>query len=149
MSAEIHSLSDYIPDDDLVKIPDGEYQLSYRHHATWLYMGRFPKVVVTYRIADMGEHFDKPILGYYNASKIVGKPRKNGHFSAGWRSRLMWDYAICFGKPARKDRISMCRFKEHLVLGKVRTVTHNRDQKAYPDGLSYSVVGELLGKVNT
>ena len=149
MSAKIHSLSDYIPDDDLVKIPDGEYQLSYRHHATWLYMGRFPKIVITFRIADLGEHFDKPILAYYNPKKIVGKPRKNGHFHAGWRSRFMWDYSMCFGKPERKDRISMCRFKEHIVMAKVRTVTHNRDQKKYPEGLEYSIVGELLGKVET
>ena len=149
MSAKVHNLSDYIPDDDLVKIPDGEYQVSYRHHATWLYMGRFPKIVVTFRIADLGEHFDKPILAYYNPSKIVGKPRKNGHFHAGWRSRFMWDYTACFGKPIRKDRISMCRFKEHLVRAKVRTVTHNRDQKQYPEGLEYSIVSELLGKVET
>ncbi len=147
MSAEIKHFPDQLPDDDLVLVPDGEYQLSYRFHTTWLYMGRIPKVVVVFRIADYGEHFDKPILRYYNPSKIFGKPRKNGVFSAGWRSCLMWDYAKCFGKPARKDRIPMGRFKDHLIRGKTRTVTHNKDQKRYPDGLTYSVVCELLGLV--
>lgn len=145
MSAEIHSLSDYIPDDDLVLVPEGEYVLSYRHHVTWFYMGRYPKVVVTFRIFDIGEHHDKPVLAYYNPSKIVGKSRKNGHFEAGWRSRFMWDYTKCFGKPFRKDRISMCRFKQNLVRARIRTVEKNRDQKEYPDGLKYSIVAELLG----
>jgi hypothetical protein len=145
MSAVIHSLSDYTSDDDLVLVPQGEYILSYQHHTTWFFMGRFPKVVVTYRIFDMGEQNDKPILAYYNPKKIIGKPRKNGHFTAGWRSRFMWDYANCFGKPARQDRIPMCRFKDNLVVAKIRTVTHNRDQRKYPEGLEYSVVSELLG----
>ena len=147
MSADIHSLSDYIPDDDLILIPDGEYQLSYRHHVTWNFMGRSPKLIITFRIMDMGEHYEKPILSYYNVNKIIGKPRKNGHFSAGWRSNIMMDYATCFEKPPRKDRISMCRFKEHFVIAKIRTVTKNREQKKYPDSLRYSVVHELLGKV--
>ena len=146
MNAEIHSLSDYIPDDDLILVPDGEYELSYQHYKTWLYQGRYPKVVVAFRIFDLGEHNDKPVMAYYNA-KIKGKPRKNGQFTAGWRSRLMWDYAQCFGKPARKDRITMSRFKHHLVKAQVRTVTHNSGQKKYPSGLEYSVVDELLGRV--
>ncbi len=145
MSAQIHSLSDYIADDDLVLVPEGQYELSYKHHATWLYMGRFPKVAITFRIMDLGDHYEKPVLAYYNPSKIMGKPRKNGQFSAGWRSRFMWDYSMCFGKPPRKDRIVMDKFKESFVIGKVRTVTHNHNQKKYPDGLQYSVVDELVG----
>lgn len=145
MSAELHNLNDYLNDEDLVHIPEGEYELAYQHHATWLYMGRFPKVVVTFRIFDMCEHHGKQVLAYYNPSKIHGKPRRNGLFNAGWRSRFMWDYSACFGKPKRKDKIPMCRFKNHIVTGKVRTVTPNRDQRTYPDGLQYSIVGELTG----
>ena len=146
MTAKLIHMPDRLPDDDLVLIPEGEYELSYQYHATWLYMGRIPKVIVAFRIFDMGEHYDKPVLAYYNPKQLKGKPRRNGHFSAGWRSRLMWDYSMCFGKPPRQDRISMCRFKEHIVVGKVRTVTNNRLQREYPEGLRYSIVGELLGK---
>ncbi|NND82509.1 MAG: hypothetical protein HKN50_08790 [Gammaproteobacteria bacterium] len=145
MSARIHSLDEYIPEDDLILIPPGEYELSYQYHVTWLYMGRIPKVVVAFRIASLGEHFGKPIFAYYNVGKISGKPRKNGQFSVGWRSRFMWDYAMCFGKPIRKDRIPMVRFREHIVIGKLRTVTSNHEQKKYPESLQYSVVDELTG----
>jgi len=147
MSAEILSLSGYHSDDDLILIPEGEYQLSYQYHETWVWMGKAPKLSITFRIFDMGEHNNKPILAHYNLSKIIGKPRKNGHFSAGWRSNLMWEYVQCFGKPPRKDRISMCPFKEHLVIGKIRTVTKNHKQKKYHEALRYSVIDELLGKV--
>lgn len=147
MSALLHSFSDYVPADDLILIPEGEYELSYRHHHTWLYMGRYPKLVILFRISSNGEHFDKPIFAYYNVRKINGQPRKNGQFTVGWRSDFMMDYSICFGTPRRKDRIPMDRFRDHLVTGKLRTVTHNRNQKKYPEGLEYSVVGELTGKM--
>jgi len=145
MNAQIHSISDYIADDDLILVPEGQYELAYQYHATWLYMGRYPKVSVTFRIMDIGEHYEKPVLAHYNPKRIMGKPRKNGQFSAGWRSRFMWDYSTCFGRPKRKDRIAMDKFKEHFVIGNVKTVTHNHKQKKYPEGLEYSIVNELNG----
>jgi len=147
MKAQIHTLSEYIADDDLVLLPEGEYQLSYQYHSTWFYMGKYPKLVVLFRVFDPGQHNDKPVLAYYNLRKIVGKPRKNGHFHVGWRSDFMWDYTTCFGRPPRRDRIAMSRFKDHFVKANIRTVTHNREQKKYPSGLEYSVVDNLLGKV--
>lgn len=93
----------------------------------------------------IGEHYDKPVLAHYNPKRIMGKPRKNGQFSAGWRSRFMWDYTSCFGRPIRKDRIQMDKFKDSFVIGNVRTVTHNHNQKKYPEGLEYSVVNDLEG----
>ena len=145
MSADIHSLADYVPDDELVLVPEGNYELAYQKHDTWLYMGRYPKVKITFRIFSFGEHHNKPLIAYYNPKKIMGKPKPKGKFSAGWRSRLMMDFATCFGAPARKDQIPMSKFEESIVIGKVRTVTHNKDQRKYPDGLEYSVVSELLG----
>jgi len=145
MRSKVSHITDYLPDDDLVLVPESEYQLAYLNHVTWLYMGRIPKVVVTFQIMDYGEHHLKQVSAYYNPKKLIGKPRRKGRFSAGWRSKFMMDYVTCFGRPTRKDEIVMNKFQEVIVKGKVRTVTHNRDQRKYPEGLQYSVVNELLG----
>jgi hypothetical protein len=145
MTADLHSMNDHILEDDFVLIPDGEHELQYLGHKTWLYMGRSPKIVVTFQIVSSGEHHGKIVFAYYNAMTITGKPRKNGRFTVGWRSDFMMDYATCFGKPLRRDRISMQPFRGQTVIGRLRTVTKNRDQRNYPDGLQYSVVDELTG----
>lgn len=146
MKADIYQLpaNEYCKDDELILIPEGTYRLSYQYHRTWFYQGKFQKLIVMFRVMDFGDYFEAPLAAYYNVS-IKGKPKHNGTFKAGWRSRFMFDYATCFGKPVRKDRIPMTDFKKNLVLGKVRTVEKNYQQRDYPDTLKYSVVDSLLG----
>ncbi len=145
MIAEVHTIYNDLPSDKPILVPDGQYSVSYVQHATWLFKGRHPKIVLTFAIQDFGEHHLKLVHAYYNASKLQGKPKKGGHFSAGWNSDFMFDYSTCFETPTRKDRISMCRFKGVLVKAKTRTVTHNRDQRKYPEGMQYSVIDRLEG----
>ncbi len=148
MSASVHSLySNDLPNDKPILVPDGLYTVSYVQHATWLYMGRYPKIVVTFSIQDFGEFNLNHLNAYYNAKQLKGKPKKGGHFSAGWKSAFMLDYATCFETPKRNDRISMCRFNSVLVQAKVRTVTHNRTQREYPEGMQYSVIDQLEGVI--
>ena len=147
MSAKTYSLSDQISFEDLILIPEGEYTLAYCYHQTWFYMGSIPKLLIAFRVSDFGLHYEKPLFAYFNLRKIMGKAGKNGKFNAGWRSRFMFEYAQCFDRPKRKDRISMRPFKENFVTASIRTVTHNRNQREYPNGLKYSVVEELLRKV--
>lgn len=147
MTAALYDLDIHQHADQPIRVPEGNYTAAYSSHTTWLFKGRHPKVVITFIIQDLGEHFGKEIKAYYNVNKLSGKPRKNGHFSAGWKSNFMLDYTTLFGKPARKDRISMCRFKNCFVTVKAKTVAKNRDQREYPEDLQYSVVSQILGLV--
>ncbi len=146
MSATIHKLiPNNQPGEDFIRVPEGVYNLAYTHHITWRYMGRYPKLVICFTIQDFGEYYLLPVNSYYNLKKIQGKPKRNGHFTAGKRSDFVLDYTVCFDIPARLDRISMCRFKNAIVQAHIRTVTHNRMQREYPEGLQYSVIDHIIG----
>ncbi len=143
--ATVHSLySSELPNDKPILVPDGVYTASYVEHQTWYYFGRYPKLIVTFLIQDFGDFHLQPIKAYYNV-KIKGKARKGGHFAAGWKSDFMLDYSTCFETPARTDRITMCRCKNVLFQARTKTVTRNRAQRKYPEGLFYSVVDRLEG----
>ena len=145
MTATVHTLYDELPNDKPILIPDGEYRASYVRHQTWLFRGQYPKLIITFAIQDFGEFYLKHICAFYNVKKLTGKPKIDGHFSLGWRSSFMFDYSTCFGTPPRKDRISMCRFKNVLVDIKTRIVARNREQREYPEGMRYSVVDHIIG----
>ena len=144
--ATVHSLySGELPNDKPILVPDSVYTVSFVNHITWLYMGRFPKIVVTFAIQDIGDFYLGHLNGYYNAKRLQGKPKKGGQFSVSWKSDFMLDYSTCFATPLRNDRINMCRFKNVLVQVRTRTVTRNRTQRKYPEGMRYSVIDRLEG----
>ncbi len=133
--------------DKPILIPDGEYTAAYLKHETWIYKGKQPKLTITFAIQDFGEFYLKSICAHYNLSRLKGKPRRNGHFTTGWSSDFMFDYSNVFEAPTRKDRISMCRFRNVFVKVTTRTVTKNRDQREYPESLRYSVVDRMKQRI--
>jgi hypothetical protein len=124
----------------------GIYALRYSHYETArLHGGRAGKVVVWFTICEMGPHFERPVAAYYNAAVTSAKRRRGGNFKVGWRSRLVREYALVEGLPARTDRIRLDLLGRHLLEGRLATVTHDDKQRAIPAAVQYSVVAELTG----
>lgn len=120
------------------------YDLVYHHHETILYQGKQPKLVVWFKIVSCGPAFETILPRYYNLAAIKGQPRKNGRIKPGRASDFVREYALLFGLPKRLDRIPMDRFRDAVILGKVRTVKTDYRQRSTPQPLQYSVVAELL-----
>jgi hypothetical protein len=126
-------------------VPPGTYELKFLHHETCVMFGRAPKLACWFTVITMGEHFGVKLARFYNVRRIIGRPARNGRFKAGWKCNFVREYGRLFRLPSRLDRIAMSEFTRHVILGKVRTVTHGSDQAQIPDGLQYSVIEELTG----
>jgi len=126
-------------------IKSGVYDLVFDFYETVLLLGRAPKLVLWFRIANEGESFGTRLPRYYNVKRIIGKPRRSGDFRIGWKADFIREYVSLFGMPQRLDRIAMGGFKNHLIRGKVKTVTNDLRQRDIPEPLRYSVIQELRG----
>jgi hypothetical protein len=127
-------------------VPPGEYDLRFDYYDTATMFGCAPKLVLWFTIITMGPYFDVVKLArYYNATRLIGKPQRNGRFKVGYKSDFLREYARLFRAPSRLDRISMTEFTRHIVIGRARTVTQGADQKGIPEGLRYSVLDALTG----
>jgi hypothetical protein len=71
---------------------------------------------------------------------VFGRPGKHGRFKVGNSSKFLREYATLFHSVGRLDRIPMSRFGQHIIVGKVRTVTMGGDQKRIPGAMQYSVI---------
>jgi hypothetical protein len=122
----------------------GLYALRYmRYETARLHGGRAGKVIAWFNICEMGTHFGQSVPAYYNASVPSAKRQAGGRFKVGWRSRLMREYALVEGLPARTDRIRLDLLGRHLLEGRLETVTHGHDRRAIPADVQYSVVAEI------
>jgi hypothetical protein len=146
MSACIPIHSGQIWGQELPLIPEGIYDLSYCDYSTCLMLGKNPKVVINFQIMDFGDQFLKIIPKYYGVKKLSGKPRKNGGFMVGRKSKFLRDFLTLFpGQSVKRvDRIPMSRFQGVIIKGKVKTVVKGFDQRKIPEPLQYSVIEDLL-----
>ena len=147
MSAKVVEI-DRVASDETgpVIVPPGKYQLAFMGYET-KHIFRSQKLYMHFRILDYGPHFEKQVTRYYSV-RIIGKARKNGRFKAGWHSDLMMEYVSLFSRlPKRVSEIPITPYKQHILLGRVDTVTNNRARRPYPELLQYSRVAELLGVV--
>ncbi len=127
-------------------IEAGTYELRFDYHATCVMFGRAPKLACWFTVVTMGPYFNTVKLArFYNVRRLIGRPARNGRFKAGWGCNFVREYGRLFRLPSRLDRIGMSEFGRHVILAKVRTVTHGADQRPIPDGLQYSVIDELIG----
>ena len=132
-------------------VPPGTYKMMLVDYATiTLAHGKAKKLVLRFRITDMGDFLGIELPRYYNVD-LEGKPRLRGKFKVGWGSSFMRDYATALGSlPKRMNRIPMGAFDGVEVRGLVRTVTSGWAYRkgdtghALPQPLYYSVVERLL-----
>ena len=91
---------------DEFDIPAGKYSACIIDASTKLFFfGRSPKVVLTFRILDPGPYFEKLVRRFYAVKRIIGKPRRNGTFEAGPRSRLLRDISKLIDSRPPTDHI--------------------------------------------
>jgi len=132
--------------EELPLIPEGTYDIGYQNFSTSLMLGKNPKLVINFQIMNFGDQFGQIIPKYYGVKKLVGKPKKNGGFMVGRKSKFLREFLTLFPDQSvkRLDRIPMSRFQGVIIKGKVKTVVKGFDQRKIPEALQYSVIEDLL-----
>lgn len=130
-------------EDDKPLLPDGRYEAAYLGHET-AFVFQNAKVFLRFRIVTPGEQFGMEVFRAYRATKLVGKPCKNGKFKLRRGSDLFTDVARLLDIKARPDRLSLHSLKHKVWLIKTRTVVADYKQRPLPDWARYSVVDEIL-----
>ena len=126
-------------------VEPGEYSLRFDYFETAMMFGRAPKLALHFTIISMGAYFDVvQVSRFYNVTRLIGPPRKFGRFKVGRKSTFAREYGRLFHLPRRLDRLPMSAFENHIIVGRIRTVTEGSDQKQIPEPLQYSVLDELL-----
>lgn len=126
-----------IVEDPFPLLPEGEYTLAYvRHEYTAMFKGR-TKLVVVFRVVDMGEHFGTLLRRYYNVRK-VGK-----RYHVGASTDLAREMAALFGKGATRRGTDFGQIASALIVGEVATVTVDANNRRLADVNRYSRVARL------
>jgi hypothetical protein len=126
-------------------IAAGDYDAILVSAETWARChGWAPRVVLLFTISDAG-NVGVTVAGYYRVGRLEGKPRRNGRFMIGSRSRLYRDLARMLGRRPPTDRVP------HDVVGKLYRVTvrvTSTDRDGHPLGAAaYSVIDWVQGPV--
>lgn len=131
--------SDYEP-----LIPEGQYCFKLIGYETVCTFDS-PKLVLTCSIIDFGPYYQTQLSRYYCVERLLGKPGKNGKCKHKRRGDFMLEYFKLFPGRARPrlDRVPLEPFRNEVIIGSVRTVKSNSQQKKLPDQLMYSVIGSF------
>lgn len=129
---------------ELIK-PD-EYDMTLINYRTELFFGKAPKLVMFFKILELGEAFELILPKYYNVLEIMDKPGKKVAFKAGRSSDFLRDFSTLFPHVniRRLDRFPISYFQGVIIRGVVTTVTHDAKQRLIPKSLQYSKVSKLL-----
>ena len=131
---------------DEFDIPAGRYQASLVDVHTQLYFKKSAKVILTFRIQEYGPHFGANVRGFYAVKQLKGKPRKNGTFEAGPKSRLLRDMAqLMDGRPP--TNCVPTRLIDAVICEiELRRVTEVK-KTPLPESIQYAVVDHVVRKV--
>ena len=124
-------------------IPPGRYLACLVQWNTYYYH-RYPKVRLTFRILEQGEHFGTLICGHYRLESISGKPKKWGVINLRYGSRLARQLRRLYGTGVRPDRLSLRGLMDCYLRVEVRTVTEDSEQDELPACDHYSKVHKML-----
>lgn len=126
-------------------IPEGTYQVGYVKHEFNQAFGP-PRVYVHFRILDFGEQFEKILYRAYRLNSLKSPGRKNSSFTVGKGSDFVYELALVTDK--RSDRLLPNDFEGLLLEAKVGTVIKDYKQRPTPKPLQYSVIREIIGKID-
>lgn len=131
-------------------IKPGEYEMTLCDYRTDLFFGKAPKLVMSFKILDLGEAFEMILPKYYNILEIMGKSGGKGAFKVGKRSDFLRDFSRLFPHVNIRglDRFPISYFQGVIIRGVVTTVTHDAKQHLIPKSLQYSKVSKLLRVVS-
>ncbi len=132
---------------DEFDIPKGNYSACLIDASTKLfYFGRSPKVVLTFRILDLGPYFEKLVRGFYAVKRIKGKPRSNGTFEAGPRSRLLRDISKLIDSRPPTDHVPERIIEAAIFEIEVRLVDTVSGEKL-TESMQYAVVDRIVRRL--
>ena len=131
---------------DEFNIPAGRYQASLVDARTLLYFRKSAKVVLTFRIQDYGPHFGANVRGFYAVKHLKGKPRKNGKFEAGPKSRLLRDMARMMDDRPPTNCVPTRLINAVIYEIELRRVSEVK-KTALPESIQYAVVDHVVRKV--
>lgn len=120
-------------------IPTGRYAVEYVKYENWFYLGKRPKMTVTFRVIQPGDHYGVEVCRYYNLKSI----KKGGGFTVGHASKFWREYVALFGLPVRLDRIPMSAFKGEWLNAHITEVKTGPRDRPIPEPLWYSVIEHL------
>jgi hypothetical protein len=133
-----------VEDDRYPLLPPGRYRVLFDHWQTIMLFARAPKLALWFVISEPGEAFGKRIAKFYNVSRVVGRPGRNGRFRVGKRSHLVKDfYRLLPDRVQRLDRLPISAFGQSELVAEVRTVESDFQQSKLPQALTYSVINKL------
>jgi hypothetical protein len=84
------------------------------------------------------------IPAYYRVARLDGRPRRNGRFLVGTRSRLYRDLARMLMRRPPRDGVPLDELVERLYCVVVRDVETDRDDHPI-GGAVYSVIDWIQG----
>lgn len=129
---------------ELPLIEPGRYLLSFIRYETCRQF-KGSKVTLWFKVVSPGPEFGAEVARHYNATWVAGAGRrKGGRFKFGPCSAFFREYCAVFLRPVRRDRVSMDRFRNAVILGEIGTVTSGHDQTEIPEAARYSVVRRLI-----
>ncbi len=126
-------------------IAAGKHEAAFLGYETWARRRWDPRVVMLWQIMTMGS-FGVVIPGYYRALSITGRPRRNGRFRVGTRSRLYRDLARMMDRRPAVDFIPVDDLVTNTYNIVVRDVTTGQDKHDLGVGV-YSVIEWVEGRV--
>jgi hypothetical protein len=130
--------------DDLVRIPERDYAVCYAGFAlSGAYGGRLR---IDFKIIETGtEAFGTVVPAWYAATVLN---RKSNHFKVARHSKFARDWRLIFGHGiARWDRVPMSALKNITLKVAINTVNRDHDRKPIAPVNQYSVVSNVLGRV--
>lgn len=127
-------------------IPEGTYRFKVIGHETVCTFDS-PKLVLACAAIDLGQYHQTILRRYYCVERLVGKWGKGGRCKHKRRGDFMLEYFKLFPERARPrlDRVPLEPFRNEVLIGSVRTVKINSQQKKLPEQLRYSVIGSFDG----
>ena len=122
-------------------VPEGQYQLAFERYAVSTRFGR-GSLELWFRVMNYGRHFQQPVCRYY---KVEREGKRS--FRASPHSAYVREFVAIFGKAPPAGTQGVSWYRDTLIEGRVRTVSRNHKQKSIPEPVRYSVVDELIRRV--
>jgi hypothetical protein len=138
-----------IEDDQAPLIPEGIYTVGYLDYETGIYF-KCPKIMFRFQVISNDE-CNGTILNFICPVKCLTEPPKRyGKFKLpGPNSKLRRVYTKLFGKLKRGDRMSLRKFRDKIILIRVKTVTKDSLGNDIGEVNWYSKIDELISLEST
>jgi len=128
---------------ELLLLPEGEYQVVFKDWEPVMFLGKAPKICAEFSVVEMGEFFERLIYRWWNVKPTHKKLTKT-KWKVNKSSKLLREYCdVTTRTPRRLDRIPLSDLQDHICLAKVKTVTEGKDQSVIPQSARYSIICNL------